>query len=89
MKGGSELQSGAVLLLGSLLGFAALAIWGSSASPSGVGVVFTRGGFASAVAAIMLAGVFVIGAVLLALGAVLWIIGRAREAKRDSGGHRE
>ena len=60
------------------VGFAVLAIWGSSAVPAGSGDVFTAGGYASAVVAIMLLGVLATGSVLVVLGALLWFWQRVR-----------
>lgn len=84
MAGRAELQGGAVMLLVGVVGLAALRIWGTGATPTGTGNVFTAHGFVSAVSGFMFVGVAVIGALLIALGAVLRVVQRAREAKRES-----
>jgi len=84
MRGRPELQSGAILLLIGGAGLFALRVWGSSATPAGTNTVFTANGFVSAITGIMLGGVAVIGGLLVALGTVLWLVARAREAaERD------
>lgn len=81
MKGAPELQGGVVMLLVGAAGLAVLWLWGGSASPAGTGTVFTSHGFVSAVAGFMFVGVFAIGAALIVLGGVLWLIQRMRDAK--------
>jgi hypothetical protein len=82
MRGWAELQSGTILLLGSGLGLVALWLWNSGFAPAGPETVFTGHGFASAVVAIMLVGVFAIGLILLALGAVLRLVERIQDDRR-------
>ena len=81
MRGRAELQSGAILLLGSAVALAVLKKLGTSPSPTGIGIVFTGQGFVTAVVAIILIGVFAIGALLLALGFILWLSQRARDTR--------
>ena len=82
MPGRPELQSGAVLALLASAGLAALAFWNRGATPVSPTDAFSSHGFASAVIAIMLVGVLGVGAILLVLGAILWIFGRKR-AERE------
>ena len=77
-RGKPELQAGGVLLVIGTAGFALLGVWGGSAVPTGSTDVFTAHGYASAVAAILLLGVVGTGAVLIALGALLWLLQRVR-----------
>ena len=81
MRGRSELQAGAVMVLGSTAALLALRAVGTSPSPSGSGVVFTGQGFVTAVTAIVLFGILAVGALLLLLGVVLWFIQRAQDAR--------
>jgi hypothetical protein len=84
VKGTAELRGGAVMLLVSAVGLTMLWLWGSSPSPSAAGVVFTSHGFVSVVAGFMLVGAFAIGAILVVLGAILWLIQRNRDARLRS-----
>ena len=78
VRGQPELRAGGVLLLVGALGLIALSIWDGTAPPVDPAVAFTGHGFVSAVVAIMLVGVVAIGAVLLVLGALLWLIQKMR-----------
>ena len=81
MRGRAELQSGAVLLLVSAAGLVVLRVWESGSPAAAAGTVFTGRGFSSGVIDIMLVGVFAIGVMLVVLGAVLWLIQRARDSR--------
>ena len=78
VRGTAELKAGGVLLAVAAAGFGLLAWWGGSAVPTGSGDVFTARGYASAVVAIVLLGVLATGAVLVVLGALLWLWQRVR-----------
>lgn len=81
-RGRAELQSGSILLLLSGLGLVALWLWGSGFVSADPLTVFTGNGFASAVIGIMLVGVFAIGLILLAVGAILWLRQQIRDERR-------
>jgi hypothetical protein len=83
MRGRAELQSGVVLVLVGAVGLALLELLHISPTPSGADV-FTGQGFISAVAAIILIGVLVIGIGLLLLGGILRLIQRRRDERTQS-----
>ena len=84
MRGKPELQGGLVMLLVGAIGLSMLMVWGSSASPTGSGIVFTSHGYASAVTAIVLIGVLAIGSMLFLLGVILWLSERIRDPRTKS-----
>lgn len=85
MRGRSELQAGAVMVIVGAVGLGLLRVWANGFAAAAPGTAFTGHGFASAVIAIMLVGVLAIGVVLVLLGGLLWLIQRSRNARERHG----
>ena len=83
MRGRAELQSGAVLLLVSVVGFAAVRLWTSGFARLDPTPVFAGQNFASSVISILLAGVLAIGVLLVLLGVALRVVQRIQDERRS------
>lgn len=73
VAGAAETESGAVLVAIGVLGLLFLRYWGGGSSSVAAGY--------SIVVGFMFAGVLVIGACLVLLGGVLWLIQRSRDKR--------
>jgi len=84
VKGRAELQSGAILVLVSVVGLVALRLWTSGLAPlDPTTTVFTSQNFASSVIVIMLAGVLAIGVLLVLLGVALRVTQSIQDERRS------